>query len=149
MTTEQPQIEITLDRENRQYQPDEELKVRYQISSVDPDEIQAVEASVLWYTEGTGEEDMSTHDFRRVLPIDVINKVLIGSNTFQSRLPRSPLSYDGVIVKLHWVVRVRLFLTRGREIVQELKFQLGNLGPATLYVEEVPPKKVSRKNAAK
>ncbi|MGY8767711.1 MAG: hypothetical protein ACKVH8_04655 [Pirellulales bacterium] len=147
--TIEPQIEITLDHENRQYQPDEEFKVRYQIRSIDPEEIQAVEASVLWYTEGTGEEDMSTHDFRRVLPIDVKNKVLIGSNTFQSRLPRSPLSYDGVIVKLHWVVRVRIFLSRGRETVQELEFQLGNLEPATLHVDEVPTKQGSKKNAAK
>ncbi|NIP85768.1 MAG: hypothetical protein GTO03_09485 [Planctomycetales bacterium] len=35
------------------------------------------------------------------------------------------MSYDGLIVKIHWCVRLRLFLPRGRELVAEQPFQLG------------------------
>ena len=65
-----PKIEITLDRPSRVYLPDEELIASFEIIGIRPSEVQAIEASVLWYTEGTGEEDLATHDFRRLLPLD-------------------------------------------------------------------------------
>jgi hypothetical protein len=44
---------------------------------------------------------------------------------FSTRLPNSPLSYDGRIVKIRWCVRVRVFLPRGVELVEDELFQLG------------------------
>lgn len=123
-------IEITLDRPSRVYLPDEELIASFEIQGIAPSDVQAIEASVLWYTEGTGEEDLATHDFRRLLPIDRNDSDLTKKRRFQTRLPRSPLSYQGLIVKIRWAVRVRVFLQPGKEYMEEVPFRLGELEPA-------------------
>jgi hypothetical protein len=51
---------------------------------------------------------------------------------FRTALPNSPMSYRGAIVKIHWCVRVRAFLTRGRELKAEMGFRLGDVRPARL-----------------
>jgi hypothetical protein len=42
-------------------------------------------------------------------------------------LPNSPLSYDGVILRIRWCVRLRAFLTRGKQLVEQRTFRLGNV----------------------
>ena len=54
---------------------------------------------------------------------------------FRTSLPRSPLSYDGQIVKIRWCVRVRAFLPRGKEVVGENVFRLGDVPPAVCKTE--------------
>ncbi|GAA4440804.1 MULTISPECIES: hypothetical protein [Bremerella] len=125
----EPKIEITLDRPSRAYLPDEELVASFEISGIRPADVQAIEASVLWYTEGTGEEDLATHDFRRLLPLDRNDADLTKKRKFQTRLPRSPLSYQGLIVKIRWAIRVRVFMQQGREYMAEVPFRLGELEP--------------------
>ncbi len=125
----EPQIEIVLDRPTRNYQPGEILVASFEVSGVRPAQVQAIETSVLWYTEGTGEEDLATHDFRRLLPLDRGDPDLTKRRKFQTRLPRSPLSYQGLIVKIRWAIRVRVFLHQGKEHVAEVPFRLGDLAP--------------------
>ena len=60
----EPLISLQLLRSCRLYKPGEELAAEYQIDAIDPREIVAVEASVLWYTEGKGDEDLGVHFFR-------------------------------------------------------------------------------------
>ncbi|QDU77048.1 hypothetical protein Pan97_41080 [Bremerella volcania] len=139
----EPKIEITLDRPNRTYLPDDELIASFEIKGTRPSEVQAIEASVLWYTEGTGEEDLATHDFRRLLPIDRNDADLTKRRKFQTRLPRSPLSYQGLIVKIRWAVRVRVFMHQGKEYMEEVPFNLGELAPAV----PIATKRSSRKRA--
>lgn len=127
-----PKIEILLDRPSRHYQPDEELVASFEIGGTRPSEVQAIEASVLWYTEGTGEEDLATHDFRRLLPIDRNDTDLTKRRKFQTRLPRSPLSYQGLIVKIRWAIRVRVFMHSGKEFMEEIPFRLGDLDPVVV-----------------
>ncbi len=84
---------------------------------------------MLWHTEGKGDEDMAIHEFWRhdadeMHPID-----LSQPTRFQTTLPNSPLSYEGQIVKLRWCVRVRVFPCRGKEVVGEKAFQLGDVAP--------------------
>ena len=47
--------------------------------------------------------------------------------SFRTRLPNSPLSYHGQILRIVWCVRVRAFPQHGSEIVAEERFQLGNV----------------------
>jgi hypothetical protein len=47
-------------------------------------------------------------------------------------LPQSPLSYEGLIVKVRWCVRVRLFFDGSRDFVSEHVFVLGRIPPARL-----------------
>lgn len=118
---------LLLDEKPRAYQPGDLLAGRYSLEGVPPGDIRAVELSVLWHTEGKGDEDMSVHFFERVEsqngePVD-----LRQPRRFSTELPNSPLSYDGLIVKIGWRVRVRVFLAHGKELTDEVPFRLGNV----------------------
>ena len=79
----------------------------------------------MWYTEGKGDEDLAVHDFRRVSADEGGTVDPCGPGRFRTVLPNSPLSYEGVLFKLRWCVRVRAFLTRGRELVGQQAFRPG------------------------
>ena len=129
-----PTVRIRFDGNGRVYRPGETLSGEYRLESIRREEIKAVEVSVLWHTEGKGDEDLAVHEFRRLVVEegDWIDPRYPGR--FSTVLPNSPLSYQGLIVKLRWCVRVRVFLAREKEVVGELPFQLGDV-PA-VSVEE-------------
>jgi hypothetical protein len=121
----QPRVTLKLDDGPRAFHPGELLAGQFAVEGLAPPEIRAVELSVLWHTEGKGEEDMSVHFFERIEP-DVDEVVdLCQPRRFSTVLPNSPLSYSGLIVKICWCVRIRVFLWNGRELTQETPFQLG------------------------
>ncbi len=129
-----PTVTINFDDDARVYQPGETLSGDYVVQGLTPGQVKAIEVSVLWYSEGKGDEDLAVHDFWRTgdeddLPIDVARP-----GRFNTTLPASPLSYDGIIVKLHWCVRVRVFPKQGGELVNDLGFQLGNIPAAKAVV---------------
>ncbi|MBN2473415.1 MAG: hypothetical protein JXB62_02310 [Pirellulales bacterium] len=122
-------VTIRFDDNGRDYFPGEELSGEYQLESPEFEAVKAVEVSVLWYSEGKGDEDFAVHEFWRN---DADSGELIRPERpqrFHTVLPPSPLSYDGAIVKLHWCVRVRAFLERGKEIVGQKVFRLGDVPP--------------------
>jgi len=123
-----PRIMITLDgRGRRLYRPGETLAGSYRLDSMSGDDIQAIECSVLWNTAGKGSEDFGVHAFWRyaIDAGDWIDPRTPGR--FTTILPRSPLSYAGMIVKIHWSIRVRVFLADGQEVVEDFSFRLGSL----------------------
>ncbi len=122
-----PLISIVLDKHWQVLQPGDTLRGEYQIDAVDPVEIVAVELSVLWYTEGKGDEDLAVHYFERLTAEDAAAVGLHELRRFQSDLPNSPLTYEGVLVKIRWCVRVRVFLRGGKEHISERPFQLGEI----------------------
>ena len=127
----EPLLSLCLVGTKRDFAAGDELVCEYQIDAVDPADIQAVEASILWQTEGKGEEDMGVHFFERRLPADAEDGDLRPLRRLRTRLPNSPLSYNGAILRIAWCVRLRLFLRRGRELVVEQPFTLGSV-PAVL-----------------
>ncbi len=122
-----PLIVIRLDGDNRHRQPGQTLSGQYWIESLDPSQVKAVEASVLWYTEGKGDEDMAVHDFWRRDASDAQVLDARRPEPFSTTLPNSPLSYHGQLIKIRWCVRVRVFTHRGKDLVGERAFQLGDL----------------------
>lgn len=123
-----PYVSIWFDgRGCRRYAPGETLAGSYRVESVVQDEIKAVEISVLWYTDGKGSEDLSVHMFKRLSAEDGDWIDTRKPGRFRTVLPNSPLSYDGAIVKIRWCVRVRVFLSGGKELVEELPFMLGEV----------------------
>ena len=126
--TNLPLIPLRLDgRGSRIYYPGETLAGSYYLGNLGNEPIDAVEVSVLWHTEGKGNEDFGIHEFwrRSVSDGDWIDNSTPGR--FHTKLPNSPLSYDGELVKIFWLIRIRVFLSDGREIVDEHSFRLGNI----------------------
>jgi hypothetical protein len=134
----QPLLSLCIEGGKRQFAAGDELVCEYQIDAVDPADIQAVEASVLWHTEGKGEDDIGVHFFERRLPADADDGDLRPMRRLKTRLPNSPLSYRGAILSIAWCVRLRVFLRRGRAYVVEQPFTLGSV-PALFPVVAAEP----------
>jgi hypothetical protein len=127
----EPLISIQLFGNEPFYRPGDELRCDYQIDAVSQAELQAIEASVLWFTEGKGDEDMGVHFFERRVPTDGDDGDLRHLRSFRCILPNSPLSYQGTIIQIQWCVRVRAFLSRGRECRLDHPFWMGSLVEVT------------------
>lgn len=117
-----PQINIFLDSKDYIYHPGDCLTGSYRILDVETDQINSVELSVLWHTEGKGDEDMTVIDYHALSRqredwINPHNPVKI-----ETTLPSAPLSYEGQIIKIRWLVRVRMTLVSGEEIIAERGF---------------------------
>lgn len=122
-----PVLTIAFENHRRWYRPGETLRGTFAVEGCPPDEVRAVEFSILWHTEGKGDEDFAVHDFRRI-DLDQVPSRLDRPQHFETVLPPAPLSYDGRIVKIRWCARLRVFLRKGRELVDEEMFRLGMLG---------------------
>jgi hypothetical protein len=118
----EPLLSLQLRHPTKVFRPGDELVAEYQLDAVDPREITAVELSVLWYTEGKGDEDLAVHFFQRRLPADAEEGDLRRLYEFRTVLPKSPLSYSGQIVKIRWGARVRVFFRGGKEVFFEQPF---------------------------
>lgn len=135
MTTAEPirgAAEVTVEfcTPDKTYAPLQTMVVRYEITTPPGTPVRALERSVLWYTEGKGEEDLGMHAFERITERAAVEEAA-GGGRITTILPRSPLSYEGLIVKIRWCVRVRLFFDGGRDFVSEHVFDLGRI-PAAL-----------------
>jgi hypothetical protein len=125
-------IHIRLDSDGQRYLPGEPLTGRFSVDGPEHDTVRAAEFSVLWYTNGKGEEDLSVHFFERFSHDRITQLDFRTPHPFEIRLPISPLSYDGMVVKVCWCARLRLFLPRGQEVVSEEPFRLGKVQPAMI-----------------
>ena len=131
----EPKVTISFDGDVREFMPGETICGQYKLESFDPDDVKAIEFSVLWYSEGKGDEDLDVHEFRRIETDDMNWTAFRRAERFETVLPLSPLSHEGLIMKIRWCARVRVFPKRGREIVAELPFVLGKLQPARPLAE--------------
>jgi hypothetical protein len=124
--TSEPKVVIRFDRGAGTYYPGETLSGEYLVDGVSPDEVKAVEVSILWHTEGKGDEDLAVHHFERFSPEEgSLHAPTFGE--FHTVLPNSPLSYEGVTIKVRWCVRVRVFVRRGKEAIGEAPFKLDDI----------------------
>ena len=120
----QPAVNISLCREDGCYCGGEHLTAKWRISRVSLDQLQGVEVSVLWLTEGKGDEDLHVHHFYRLSEQQLRDIGLADEQVLSCRLPSTPLSYHGKLITIRWCLRLRLFLSGGREILAEQPFYL-------------------------
>lgn len=106
------------------YCPGDTLRFDYQIDAIESGDLSAVEASVLWMTEGKGDEDFGVHFFERRVQGDTADGDIRPLHTCTAALPASPLSYEGQLLQIRWLVRVRFFGRGGKEFCIENPFQL-------------------------
>ena len=123
----EPLVSIRQLAPRRTYRPGQQLICEYQIDAIEPEDITAVEASVLWFTEGKGDEDLGVHFFERRTPDDAEGRDLRRLHRFETVMPRCPFSYSGAILKIRWCVRIRVFVRRGKEHTADQSLQLGPL----------------------
>lgn len=117
-------MNVSLCREDGVYQAGGELTASWRVRRISVDDISSVEVSVLWHTEGKGDEDLHVHHFHRLSQEQVRSIGEAERQSLRCRLPASPLSYHGHLIHLRWCLRLRLFLTDGREILAEQPFHL-------------------------
>jgi hypothetical protein len=122
-----PEIEILLEQEA--YQPGELLAGAFGIEADPDDELTTLELSMLWHTSGKGDEDMGVIHFEEWSAVQGKPFDCSQPHSFGVRLPRTPLSYDGFLIKIHWCVRARARWARRRETLREVPFLLGSVAP--------------------
>lgn len=100
------------------------------VAATEDDSIRAVEHSLLWQTTGKGERDFGIHLFERrkvKSAKDGQTEPFLGIHApavFKTLSPLAPLSYQGQLISIDWLVRVRVFLQSGRELHFEQPFML-------------------------
>lgn len=124
MNLDDIQIDIRCDRPDDIYRPAESISGYFVVRKRGADEIRAVEISVMWYTDGKGDEDMAVHYFHRYSHATGEDLDSQRPFRFQATLPNSPLSYHGFLFKIRWCVRVRVFSDNGKQCAAEKLFQL-------------------------
>ncbi|WP_184306973.1 hypothetical protein [Aporhodopirellula rubra] len=117
-------MNVTLCRDDATYSAGGFLRANWRVSRVSIEELSSVEVSVLWYTEGKGDEDLSVHYFRRYDGAQLRRLGMVDSQPIHCRLPPSPLSYRGHLLSIQWGIRVRVFVEEGREAVAEHPFYM-------------------------
>ena len=117
-------MRVSLCNEDGVYEAASSLAARWRVSRVPRDELQSLVISVLWHTEGKGDEDLHVHHFHRITEPQLRRLDTSVDQSIECVLPATPLSYHGLLIRLTWCVRLRLYLTGGREIVTEQPFYL-------------------------
>ena len=121
-------VVVEIDNPKPRYDPGDTLAGWYRLTGDELPELQHLEVSVLWRTEGKGAEDIGVHLFEKVSLEEDANAGTV--RRFSTRLPQSPLSFNGIVVKIIWSVRVRAQVRGGRELVSEARFRLGEVAEA-------------------
>jgi len=119
-----PLISMTILDFRTQFEADELFRWEFQIDAVGNQDILAVENSVLWHTSGKGDEDIGVHFFERRVAKKNEPQDMVSLRRFETLLPKTPITYDGFILKIHWCIRVRVFLKSGKELAEEIPFRL-------------------------
>ena len=100
------------------------LTASWLLSRITPALVEGLEASVMWYTEGKGDEDLNVHAFQRWNDSQLRELDLSQRHQLHCALPVTPLSYEGTLLRIRWCVRVRLFCSAGLDAVAQAPFQL-------------------------
>ncbi len=76
---------------------------------------------------GKGTEDLGVHFFERLTGATISERDWQSAQHMEVKLPLTPLSYEGRLLKIRWSIRVRAFLDDGTELIAQQPFYLGSL----------------------
>jgi hypothetical protein len=108
------------------FEPGETLRGSYHLVMPVSRRLEEVEITVGWHTEGKGTKARGV-DHREVHQTGEGWLDGHGAEKFSVVLPHSPLSYDGVLIKVCWTVRVHARFSGWRDLKCEQAFQLGHV----------------------
>lgn len=112
-------MEIAL--EEKHLRPGGVVRGTVTLSPLPGDEGSRVELSVLWETSGKGDTDLGIVLFR---PLEGR-----GEFPFEAPLPLLPLSYDGGLLGVGWLVRLRRLRTLSADEIVDQPFEMRALPP--------------------
>jgi hypothetical protein len=126
--TAEPTLQITLDRDPAEYEPAATLLL---MCTAPATEARTIELSVLWFTEGKGDEDLTVVYFREWnTPEDL--REWTRPVALSLPLPLTPHSYNGVLLRIHWEARLRMQPQHGAELRAQQRFRLGCVAPVSM-----------------
>jgi hypothetical protein len=117
-------LSVVLDR--LAFHPGETLRGSYQLAIAEPDRLEEVEVTIGWHTEGKGTQARGV-EHRQVHRAGDGSLDRNGSGKFSAILPASPLSYDGVLIRVCCTVQVRASFSGSGQLNSEKAFQLGHV----------------------
>lgn len=118
---------IRLELAATEHRSGDELTGAFVIAGGPPPDTRSIELSVLWHTSGKGTEDMGVVHFQSWTQDDGTLGAMPNPFAFAVKLPETPWSYDGKLIKIHWLTRIRLrYGPAGatKELVQDAPFTL-------------------------
>ena len=107
-------------------EPKELLEFEYRVQRVAAEEIERLEVSVLWLTEGKGTTDLGVHFFAS-FDGQQLESIVSKPQLIVTTLPTCPLTFAGDLFSIRWCIRLRLYLRDGSEYAAEREFALGHL----------------------
>lgn len=120
--------EVRVELAGERFHPGDEVSGAFVLVGGPPPDADSVELSVLWHTSGKGTEDLGVIHYRGWALADGTLADLPNPGTFSVRLPNTPWSYDGTLVKINWVARVRVRYGTAGEVLAEAPFVLAPRG---------------------
>jgi hypothetical protein len=120
----EPSVSVLLDRQA--FEPGDTLEGSYQVVAADLGGLEEVEITVGWHTEGEGIEARGVEHREIHRPGDG-SLGRDGAGKFTTVLPGSPLSYDGLRIKVCWTVNVCAGFSGSRQVISESAFRLGHV----------------------
>jgi hypothetical protein len=124
-------VVLRLDREHGVYLPGDTLSGQFYLEGISRTELGGAELSVLWFTEGKGTSDLGIHAVWRFQP-EECPLDWRWPQRFSTIIPRAPWSYEGFLIKIRWVVRLRISLRGKSDLICQVPFKVGNLPPLTV-----------------
>ncbi len=115
---------IELCRPDANYIAAQPIAIAWRLRDASPNLLDRVELSVLWQTEGKGDEDLHVHHFHSLNESQLKQIDLSETQAVQCDLPSSPLSYDGTLLRIRWFVRLRVYQTDGRDFHSQMPFRV-------------------------
>ncbi len=122
-----PSLTIELCRPDRRYAAGQPIAIQWHLQHSDLSLLDRVELSVLWQTEGKGDEDLHVHHFQSWNESQLKQTDMCEPQSLRCTLPSSPLTYDGTLLRIRWFVRLRVYQTDGRDFHSQVPFRLSGL----------------------
>lgn len=125
---------ITIELDHNVYDAGEFLTGRYRLDPRCASFERHVDILVFWQSMGKGETDRGVqHRESRTVPDGETTDSAGGE--FSILLPASPVTYNGVLIKIAWCMEIRVHAGRDLQCEATIPFQLGHVGPVAEVTE--------------
>lgn len=98
-------VEIKLETNGTEFRPGDELQLKVHLGAGVPGSVKKIRCSLGWVVEGSDRRNEFCHA-SELLPLTTKEGLAEKNVTVTMKLPQGPLSYDGKLFSLRWLVQV-------------------------------------------